>query len=288
MSGVSRGAGCVATASVGCRSRRRRRPAPAARPPRAVQSLYNSPRLPRPRTVNYIANIYSQTKPLLISEWFFYSGQQSGASSVEPVCRSPSARWWAKFEISFRLPTCPCHLQFRLACVLLGGLPTAVTRSLPSRAAVSVPEVGASSLPRARPHPINLHLASGHWCPTRPSNASLFASVEVSRQYLRCHFNPYDNGTPVEYVISSHASAKPIVRTALPDRWFTFFIVQYIVVIFLRPYVRNSNSLKTDVIFAFSVLTISASDLDTTMEIVKDILPKLIDVSSSQFSFVIY
>lgn len=33
----------------------------APHPPRhAVQSLYNSPRLPRPRTVNYIANIYSR------------------------------------------------------------------------------------------------------------------------------------------------------------------------------------------------------------------------------------
>lgn len=35
--------------------------AAAPHPPRhAVQSLYNSPRLPRPRTVNYIANIYSR------------------------------------------------------------------------------------------------------------------------------------------------------------------------------------------------------------------------------------
>lgn len=34
--------------------------APHPPPRHAVQSLYNSPRLPRPRTVNYIANIYSQ------------------------------------------------------------------------------------------------------------------------------------------------------------------------------------------------------------------------------------
>lgn len=33
------------------------RPAPRLAPRHAVQSLYNSPRLPRPRTVNYIANI---------------------------------------------------------------------------------------------------------------------------------------------------------------------------------------------------------------------------------------
>lgn len=48
-----------AIACLGCRSR----PPDAAAPHplrHAVQSLYNSPRLPRPRTVNYIANIYSR------------------------------------------------------------------------------------------------------------------------------------------------------------------------------------------------------------------------------------
>lgn len=53
--------------------------APHPPPRHAVQSLYNSPRLPRPRTVNYIANIYSQIyNP---SRALLYSRQQSGVGS---------------------------------------------------------------------------------------------------------------------------------------------------------------------------------------------------------------
>lgn len=79
------GAWCAATASLGCRSR----PAPpdvaAPHPPprHAVQSLYNSPRLPRPRTVNYNVNIYSQPNCNAQVEWCHLRStrQQSGVGS---------------------------------------------------------------------------------------------------------------------------------------------------------------------------------------------------------------
>lgn len=75
---------CLATACLGCRSRPVDAAAPHPPPRHAVQSLYNSPRLPRPRTVNYIANIYSQN--IKQSEWGLCTRQQSGIGSCLTSC----------------------------------------------------------------------------------------------------------------------------------------------------------------------------------------------------------